>query len=172
MADIDRRAVLGGLVLAGGTLAAGNAQSAPKILAMADLKKEAEVACLYHCDFGDVPRFTQMLSNISNHYSAYGADPFAVQIAIVAHGGGVKFFMEKLDATQWKDDAAAVLPLFERISDLGKTGLQVYLCDITFERLKLDRAHARVAPFIAFVPSGVATVGSLQAKGFGYLKVG
>ncbi len=172
MTQIDRRAVLGGLALAGGTLAAGSARAAPKVLPMADLKKEAEVACLYHCDFGDVPRFTQMLGNISNHYSVYGADPFAVQLAVVAHGPGVKFFMEKLDTTMWKDEAAAVLPLFERVNDLGKTGLQVYLCDITFERLKLDRAHARVAPFIAFVPSGVATVATLQAKGFGYLKVG
>lgn len=172
MTQIDRRAVLGGIALAGGALAAGNVQAAPTILAMNDLKKEAEVACLYHCDFGDVARFGQMLTNIGNHYSAYGADPFAVQIAVVAHGGGVKFFMEKLDTTLWKDEAAAVLPLYDRVNDLSKNGLQVYLCDITFERLKLDRAHARVAPFIAFVPSGVATVGTLQAKGFGYLKVG
>ncbi len=172
MTQIDRRAVLSGLALAGGTLTAGSARAAPTILPMSELKKEAEVACLYHCDFGDVPRFTQLLNNIGNHYSAYGSDPFALQLAIVAHSGGVKFFLEKLDETPWKDDAAAIAPLFEKVQNLAKNGLKIYLCDITFERLKLDRANAKVAPFIAFVPSGVATVAALQSKGFGYLKVG
>ena len=138
---------------------------------MADLKKEAEVACLYHCDFGDAPRFGQMLNNIGNHYAAYGSDPFALQLAIVTHSAGVKYFLEKLEGTPWKDDVAA-LALFEKVESLAKNGLKVYLCDITFERLKLDRANAKVAPFIQFVPSGVATVAALQSKGFAYLKVG
>jgi uncharacterized protein len=50
--------------------------------------------------------------------------------------------------------------------------LKVYLCEITFTRLKIDPGKARQADFIRFVPSGVAAVGALQAKGFGYLKTG
>ena len=30
-------------------------------------KKDTDVACLYHCDFGDPQRFSQMLQNMHNH---------------------------------------------------------------------------------------------------------
>ncbi len=173
MSDIDRRALLGGgLVLAGGAMAAASgATAAPNMLKLSDLKKEADVACLYHCDFGQPPRFVQMITNISNHYSAYGADPFAVQLAIVAHGQGVKFFLESLEGTQWVEELM-VPKIFEQVQNVAKNGLKVYLCDITFQRLKLDREKVRKADFISFVPSGVATVAALQSKGFGYMKIG
>lgn len=170
MTDLDRRAVLGGIAMAGGALASAAAISAPAMLQLSDLKKEGEVACVYHCDFGEEPRYSQMLTNISNHYSVYGADPFALQIVVVAHGAGVKFFLEDLEGTKWKDEASA-LKTFARVEDLAKNGLAIYLCDITFERLKLDRAKVRKADFVSFVPSGVATVAALQTKGFAYLKV-
>ncbi len=165
-----RRGLL--LAAATGVVAAGApALAAPGQIAFADLKKEADVACVYHCDFGDPPRFVQMLTNISNHYSAYGGDPFALQLAIVAHGPGVKFFLNSLDDTSWRDEVM-VPKIFERVEDVAKNGLRVYLCEITFQRLKIDKAKARDAGFISFVPSGVAAVGVLQAKGFGYMKIG
>jgi uncharacterized protein len=171
MTNMDRRALLGGAVLAGAGLVAEATQAAPSMLKLSDLKKEADVACVYHCDFGDPPRFMQMLNNIGNHYSAYGANPFDVQIAIVAHSAGVKFFLETLDGTTWKDESM-VPKMFERVVDLAKNGLKIYLCDITFQRLNLNRENARKDAFISFVPSGVATVAALQSKGFAYLKVG
>ncbi|MCV9936955.1 DsrE family protein [Boseaceae bacterium BT-24-1] len=145
--------------------------AAPRQTALADLKKDADVACLYHCDFGEPQRFTQMLQNIANHYSAYDADPFALQLAIVAHGPGVKFFLENLDDTAWREET--VIPkIFERVEDVAKNGLKVHLCEITFSRLKIDKSKARKAEFVGFVPSGVAAVAAMQAKGFAYLKVG
>lgn len=171
MTEIDRRALLGGLAVAGGALAAGAAHAAPPTMQFADMKKEADVACVYHCDFGDNARFGTLLGNISNHYSAYGGNSFDVQIVIVAHGQGVKFFLESLEGSPWKDDAEA-LKHFERIESIAKSGLKVMLCNITFERLKLDREKVRKADFIVMVPSGVATVAALQSKGFGYIKIG
>ena len=38
--------------------------------------------------------------------------------------------------------------------------------------LKIDIGKARSAPYIKQVPSGVAALGDLQAKGFGYIKIG
>ena len=38
--------------------------------------------------------------------------------------------------------------------------------------LEVDMAKAKKDSFLKFVPSGVATVAELQAKGFAYLKVG
>ncbi|NGX99261.1 MAG: hypothetical protein G4V63_29905 [Candidatus Afipia apatlaquensis] len=164
-----RRSLLIGA--AAGGLAAATAQAAPQALSMADLKKEGDVACLYHCDYGDNARFAQTLNNISNHYSAYGSDPFGLQLVIVAHSASVKYFLSTLEGTPWKDETIDPA-LFERATALAKNGLKVYLCEITFQRLKLDKTKVKDAPFISFVPSGVATVAALQSKGFAYLKVG
>lgn len=156
---------------AAGGLAAATAHAAPPAVSMADLKKEGDVACLYHCDYGDNARFAQTLNNISNHYSAYGADPFGLQLVIVAHSVSVKYFLSTLEGTPWKDETIDPA-LFERVTALAKNGLKVLLCEITFQRLKLDKAKVKDAPFISFVPSGVATAAALQSKGFAYLKVG
>jgi uncharacterized protein len=167
MTELDRRAILGGVVLAGATVSSAAAQG---VTDLKNIKKEADVACLYHCDFGDLPRFQQMVQNISNHYSVYG-NPLDLQLAIVAHGQGLKFFVDTLEGTPWKDQALEP-QVFQRVADLSKSGLKVYLCNITFERLKIDREKARKADFISIVPSGVATVAALQAKGFAYIKTG
>ncbi|QCI68166.1 DsrE family protein [Phreatobacter stygius] len=171
MSDVDRRVLLGGAAVASAMLTSSRASAATPMLQLADLKKEADVACLYHCDFGKPPRFVQMLTNIGNHFSAYGANPFDLQLVVVAHGAGVKFFLETLDGTPWRDETA-VLPAFERVVAQAKNGLKVHLCDITFQRLNLDRTKVRAADFMSFVPSGVAAVGALQSKGYAYLKVG
>lgn len=171
MAEIDRRAVFGALAAAGGALSAGAAAAAPAVLKFSDLRKEADVACLYHCDFGDPARFGQMLVNIGNHYQAGGGNPMELQLCIVAHGAGVKFFMESLEGTAWADEVT-VPKIFERVEALARNGLRVYLCDITFERQKLDREKARKRDFVFFVPSGVATVANLQSKGYAYIKIG
>ena len=167
----SRRALM--VAAASGVVAAATpVLAAPRQTALADLKKEADVACLYHCDFGETQRFIQMLQNIANHYSAYGADPFALQLAIVAHGAGVKFFLENFEGTSWSEEAAAIPKIFERVEDVAKNGLKVHLCEITFSRLKIDKSKARKAEFVGFVPSGVAAVAAMQSKGFAYLKVG
>ena len=62
--------------------------------------------------------------------------------------------------------------MYERFTSLAKYGVEGYLCQITYTRLKIDPAKTRHETFLKFVPSGVATVAELQAKGFGYLKVG
>lgn len=170
MSEIDRRAVLASLMAAGAAAASTRAAAAATVKPD-DIKKEAEVACLYHCDFGETPRFAQMLNNISNHYSVYGSNPFDIQLVTVVHSVGVKFFLETLEGTAWRNETVPA-ELFERVASLAKNGLAVYLCDITFQRLKLDRDKVRKADFIRFVPSGVATIAALQSKGFAYLKVG
>lgn len=170
MGGVDRRHILGA-VAAGSALAAGAAVAAPAMLKFSDLKKEADVACLYHCDFGDPARFGQMLVNIGNHYAAGGTNPLELQLCTVVHGAGVKFFLENLEGSPWVDEVT-VPKIFERVEALAKNGLKIYLCDITFERQKLDREKARKNDFVRFVPSGVATVAALQSKGYAYIKIG
>jgi intracellular sulfur oxidation DsrE/DsrF family protein len=171
MTDHSRRDIMRALAVAGGSFAAGSALAAPALLKLTDISKQADVACLYHCDFGDPARFSQMLDNISNHYAVYGADPFQIEIVIVAHGAGVKFFLSSLENTPWSGET---IPddVFPRLDGLSKNGLRALLCNITFTKRNLDRENIRKADFIHLVPSGVATVAALQTKGFSYLKVG
>jgi len=172
MTDIDRRHLLTALA-ASGVVAAGtvSAQAMPKELTFADMKKETDVACLYHCDFGDDKRYSAMLRNINNHLSVYNFDPLSTKIVIVAHSAGIKYHLKSLAGTPWEKSELDP-ELDKRMDGLAKYGVEVYLCKITFKSLKIDLAQTKDASYIKLVPSGVATVAALQSKGFAYLKVG
>ena len=90
---------------------------------------------------------------------------------MVAHAAGIKFFLADRAGTPWAQDNIDP-DLYQRFVGLTKYGAEGYLCEITYNRLKIDPAKTRKDAFLKFVPSGVATVAELQAKGFGYLKVG
>lgn len=172
MIGIDRRDIITGIALAGGTMAAvGSTQAQIAVLDMKTVKKDTDIACAYHCDFGDPGRIGQMITNIDNHLSVYDYDPFKAKIVIVAHGQGIKPFLDNYEGTPWAKDNPAP-DLLERFRTLAKLGVEVYLCQITFKRNNIDIAKARAEPFIKLVPSGVATVAELQTRGFAYVKVG
>ena len=171
MTKTSRRNFLGALAVSGATLGASRALANPTKLDLASLKKETDLACLYHCDFGDPARFSQMLTNINNHLSAYEFDPMRIKIVIVAHGAGIKFFLEDLSGTTWEKEQIDP-DIYKRFVGLTKFEVEAYLCQITFTRQKIDPAKARKDAALKFVPSGVATVAELQSKGFAYLKVG
>ncbi len=171
MSTTSRRTFLGTLALSGATLSASKLAAAPALLDLPKVKKETDVACLYHCDFGDPQRFGQMLTNINNHLSVYEFDTFKVKIVIVAHGAGLKFFLEDRSGTVWENDKIDD-DLYKRVIGLSKFGVEVYLCQITYKRQNIDMAKTRKDSFLKFVPSGVATVAELQGKGFAYLKSG
>ena len=165
-----RRGMIGALAASSATLA-GAALASPGQLDLAAVKKETDVACVYHCDFGDPQRFSQMLQNMLNHYSAYEFDSFRLKLVLVVHAAGLKFFLEDLSGTPWEKET--INPeLYQRFVGLTKYGVEAYLCQITYQRMKIDFAKTRKDAFLKFVPSGVATVAELQGKGFAYLKVG
>jgi intracellular sulfur oxidation DsrE/DsrF family protein len=171
MTKTSRRKFLGALAVSGATLGAARAIANPVKLNLADIKKDTDSACLYHCDFGDPARFSQMLTNINNHLSAYEFDTTRIKIVIVAHGAGIKFFLEDLSGTVWEKDKIDP-EIYKRVVGLSKFDVEAYLCQITYTRQKIDPAKTRKDEFLKFVPSGVATVADLQSKGFAYLKVG
>ncbi len=165
MVNITRRLVAGALA------ASPVAGAGPLRLRMEDLKKDTDSACLYHCDFADERRFSQMLDNIRNHLEAYGFDPLALRLVIVAHAAGIRFFLSDLAGTPWS--ASPVDPdIAKRMSALGQYGLLGYLCATTFAKNNLSPDRARPEPWLRMVPSGIATAGALQSKGYGYLKIG
>ncbi len=169
---IDRRRLFAWTALIGlGAAAAARVRAQPKPLDPKDIKKDAEFATAYHCDFGAPERFGQMLNNVNNHLSVYDFDPFKAKIVIVAHAAGVKFFLKDLAGTPWDKETLAP-ELEQRMAALAKYGVEVLICRLTFQRLKLDIAKIRADGYIKLVPSGVATVAELQGKGFAYLKIG
>lgn len=168
----NRREIIGALAASGAVLAsASGARGAPAALDLAALKKDTDIACVYHCDFGDPRRFSQMLQNMNNHYSAYEFDTFKLKLVVVAHAAGLKFFLDDLSGTPWENERIDP-DLYKRFVGLTKYGAEAYLCQITYKRLNIDPARTRKDAFLKFVPSGVATLAELQAKGFAYLKVG
>ena len=98
-------------------------------------------------------------------------DTFKLKLVVVAHAAGIKFFLEDRTGTPWEKDNIDP-EIYQRFVGLTKYGVEGYLCQITYKRLNIDPAKTRKDAFLRFVPSGVATVAELQAKGFAYLKVG
>jgi intracellular sulfur oxidation DsrE/DsrF family protein len=171
MSKTSRRGFLGALAVSGATVGASRLAAAPSKLDLAALKKDTDVACVYHCDFGDPQRFSQMLTNINNHLTVYEFDTMRMKIVVVAHGAGLKFFLDDLTGTPWAKDSIDP-DLYKRFTGLTKFGVEGYLCEITYKRQNIDIAKTKKDSFLKFVPSGVATVAELQTKGFAYLKVG
>lgn len=168
----SRRDVIGALAASGAVVAAAStARANPVAIDLASVKKDTDIACVYHCDFGDPQRFSQMLQNMLNHYSAYEFDTFKLKLVVVAHGAGLKFFLDDLSGTPWEKDKVDP-EIYQRFVGLTKYGVEAYLCQITYKRLNIDPAKTKKDAFLKFVPSGVATVAELQTKGFAYMKVG
>lgn len=168
----SRRDFMGALAASGAVLAtSASAQAAPAQLDLGRLKKDTDVACLYHCDFGDPQRFSQMMQNMLNHYSTYEFDAMRLKLVVVAHGAGLKFFLDDLAGTPWEKETIDP-DIYKRFTGLSKYDAEAYLCQITYTRLKIDPAKTKKDAFLKYVPSGVATVAELQTKGFAYLKVG
>jgi intracellular sulfur oxidation DsrE/DsrF family protein len=171
MSTTSRRGFLGALAVSGATLTATRLAAAPDKLDLAGLKKDTDIACVYHCDFGDPQRFSQLITNMNNHLSVYEFDTMRVKLVLVAHGAGLKFFLDDLSGTPWANDKIDP-DLYKRFTGLSKFGVEAYLCEITYKRNNIDLAKTKNDKFLKFVPSGVATVAELQDKGFAYLKVG
>src|SRR5262245_42624840 len=100
----SRRGFIGALAMSGAAIGTGSAIALPGKLSMSDGKKETGVACLYHCEFGDPARFSQMITNINNHLSAYEFDTLRVKIVVVVHAAGLKFFLADRSGTPWEKD--------------------------------------------------------------------
>ena len=138
---------------------------------MAALKKDTDIACVYHCDFGDQQRFSQLLTNMNNHLSVYEFDSLRVKLVLVAHGAGLKFFLNDLSGTPWEKETINE-DLYKRFVGLSKFGVEAYLCQITYKRQNIDMAKTRNDPFLKFVPSGVATRGRVARQGLRLSEVG
>ena len=85
-----------------------------------------------------------------------------MQITVVTHAKGVDFLMA--GAKDKKGNAYNVI-----VETLAGQGVTFDVCEITLRNRKLDRKQ--FIPEAVFVPSGVAELAKLQARGgFAYVK--
>ena len=74
---------------------------------------------------------------MNNHLSVYEFDTLRVKLVIVAHGAGLKFFLDDLSGTPWANDKIDP-ELYKRFIGLTKFGVEAYLCEITYKRQNID----------------------------------
>lgn len=99
------------------------------------------------------------LRNVQNHINAVGASN--AEIIVVTHGKGIDFLLE-----DWKDSAGKSQG--DMVQDLANQGVKFNVCRNTLNGRKLDENAVNMNAVI--VPSGVATVGELQLRGYVYVK--
>ncbi len=111
---------------------------------------------VYHVN--DAENATAALRNVGNHLEV---NPQA-QIVVVTHAQGVDFLMT--GAKDKKGNSYNVT-----VETLAGQGVTFDVCEITLKNRKLDRKQ--FIPEAVFVPSGVAEIAKLQARGgFAYVK--
>lgn len=111
---------------------------------------------VYHVN--DSANAKAALRNIGNHLDV---NPQA-QIVVVTHALGVDFLMEGA-----RDKGGN--PYNVAVETLAGRGVTFDVCEITLKSRKLDRKQ--FIPESVFVPSGVAEIAKLQARGgYAYVK--
>ncbi|MDA8254689.1 MAG: DsrE family protein [Betaproteobacteria bacterium] len=111
---------------------------------------------VYHVN--DSANATAALRNIGNHLDV---NPQA-QIVVVTHALGVDFLME---GARDKNGNPYNIP----VETLTERGVTFDVCEITLTSRKLERKQ--FIPESKFVPSGVAEIAKLQARGgYAYIK--
>ena len=117
----------------------------------------AQDRIVYHIDDA-AAQATKGLRNIRNHLDV-APD---TKITVVTHANGVDFLMEGA-----KDKNGN--PYNVVVETLAQQGVTFDVCEITLRNRKLDRKQ--FIPESVFVPSGVAEIAKLQARGgFAYIK--
>ena len=139
------------------------AASAVVTLGLAGCASTGDLAANSHPDkvvyhINDSTNATAALRNVGNHKDV---NPEA-QIVVVTHALGVDFLMEGA-----KDKNGN--PYNVMVEGLVSRGVVFDVCEITLKNRKLERNQ--FIPEAVFVPSGVAEIGKLQARGgYAYLK--
>jgi hypothetical protein len=114
---------------------------------------------VYHLNSKDLDTQKDVLRNAQNHLDAIGKDK--IDLRIVMHAGGVSMLrVAKTDES-----------VKSSIDSLKLQGVKFVVCNKTLERGKINyKTDLYDVSEKDIVPSGVAEIVLLQAKGFGYVK--
>jgi len=113
---------------------------------------------VYHINYDNLQRQKAALRNLQNHINAVGADHLTARV--VLHGKGVTLLQHAFTDSQ----------LASKIDRLKLQGVQFKVCANTIRKKSIPIETLYDADKKDIVPSGVAEISHLQAKGFSYLR--
>ncbi len=125
---------------------------------------------VYHINYDNAQAQAGALRNIQNHINAVGADN--LDLKIVMHGNGLSLLLEPdaLEKTKLKS-ANATDTMQAKISGLKDQGVDFNVCANTLKGKKISyQDDLYDVEKEDIVPSGVAELAHLQAKGYTYIK--
>ncbi len=123
----------------------------------------------YHVNYDGAQRQAGALRNIQNHINAVGAKN--LDLRVVMHGKGLSMLLLPEEASSTKLPAGnATNKQQASIANLKKQGVTFKVCANTLKGKKIDIDQLYDAENTDIVPSGVAEIAHLQAKGFAYLR--
>ncbi len=114
---------------------------------------------VYHINFDNEQQLKNALSNIQNHINAVGKEN--LDLRVVMHGPGIAL----LQLANKDPDFA------DKVSNLKLQGIHFNVCNNTLKGKKINYKTDLydVSPE-DIVPSGVAEIAHLEARGFSYVK--
>lgn len=114
---------------------------------------------VYHVNDDDEKQLKATLGNIQNHINAVGKEN--IDLRVVMHGPGVQLLQIANKNPDFQD----------KISNLKRQGVHFNVCNNTLVGKKIDYKNDLYdVSKEDIVPSGVAELAALQAKGFSYVK--
>lgn len=114
---------------------------------------------VYHVNYDDPKLQKAALRNIQNHINAVGKEN--LDLRVVMHGKGYTLLKTANDN----------MDMQSKIVNLKKQGVKMQICNNTLRGKKVNYKNDLFDVEKAdIVPSGVAEIADLQAKGFSYVK--
>jgi len=126
---------------------------------------------VYHINYDEPKKQAGALRNIQNHINAVGAEN--LDLKVVLHGNGLALLLDpdSLDKLTKFKQANATDTMTAKIDGLKSQGVDFNVCNNTVRGRNVDVEHDLYdVDKEDIVPSGVAEVAHLQAKGYSYIK--
>lgn len=126
---------------------------------------------VYHINYDNPKKQAGALRNIQNHINAVGAEN--LDLKVVLHGNGLALLLEpdSLEKLTKFKHANANETMTAKIDGLKSQGIEFNVCENTVRGRKVDIDNDLYnVDKKDIVPSGVAEVAYLQAKGYSYVK--
>jgi intracellular sulfur oxidation DsrE/DsrF family protein len=126
---------------------------------------------VYHINYDNPKKQAGALRNIQNHINAVGAEN--LELKVVLHGNGLALLLEPESLPQLTKfkHANANESMTAKIDSLKNQGVDFNVCANTVKGRKVNLENDLYnVDEKDIVPSGVAEVAYLQAKGYSYVK--
>ncbi len=125
---------------------------------------------VYHINYANAKQQAGALRNIQNHINAVGKEN--LDLKVVMHGKGLTLLLDPNAADNTKFKAGnATDEIQAKVSGLKDQGVGFQVCANTLRGKKISYENDLYdVSKIDIVPSGVAELASLQAKGYTYIK--